>query len=282
MNVDLNMTGQTDANFGDLSRPFSPSPYFLNTAYQSQQNLPPFIFADNSSVASLPGLMVQINEWMATLESTVLESKHRAILSSEKELRQAIAIDQPTFKAKFPIRRLLLRSIMIVAKSYAFQTESFQWGGPTDFINDRQLQAVCHFAKLVMICVTGAHSHLITTGKTNMQPDDGVSYYPVHVSMWASRAILTEPIKFKRTTHDVVQKSLKFSSNPGHEQNNIDRYLEAIKDRWYVQNQSTIVRSIQQHFFLKKYGMAFEVEEVQALYGPSLNIVLPNCPFVVS
>ncbi|KIM86993.1 hypothetical protein PILCRDRAFT_4233 [Piloderma croceum F 1598] len=229
--------GQTDANSSDLSlsMPLTPAPYFLNTAYQSQQNLPAFTFADHASIASLPGIMAQINAWNC---------------------------DEP------------LPSIS--------QHESFKWGGPVNFIDDKQFQAVRHFADLAVIRITGAHAHLITTGNTSMQPDDSISYYPVHVSTWASRAILAEPVEFKRTTRGVVQRSFKFSSNPDDEQRNKDRHLEATKDGWYVQNQSTIVRLIQQHFFLNKYAIALEVEEVRTVYGPSLDIVIRNCPLLVS
>jgi hypothetical protein len=204
------------------------------------------------------------------------------LLSSEMELRRAIAVDQPTFEAKFPVGKILLRFIIIAAKSFAFQDESFKWGGPVNFIDDKQFQAVRHFADLAVIRITGAHAHLITTGNTSMQPDDSISYYPVHVSTWASRAILAEPVEFKRTTRGVVQRSFKFSSNPDDEQRNKDRHLEATKDGWYVQNQSTIVRLIQQHFFLNKYAIALEVEEVRTVYGPSLDIVIRNCPLLVS
>ena len=84
MNVDLNMTGQTEDVDLTNPPPLTPAAYFLNTAYQSQPDLPPLAFSDNSSIASLPSLMVQINERMTTLQNTVLEAERRAMLSSEK------------------------------------------------------------------------------------------------------------------------------------------------------------------------------------------------------
>jgi len=84
MNVDLNMTGQTDVDLTNPLSPLTPAAYFLNTAYQSQPDLPPLAFSDNSSIASLLSLMVQINEQMTTLQNTVLEAERRAMLSSEK------------------------------------------------------------------------------------------------------------------------------------------------------------------------------------------------------
>jgi len=196
-------------------------------------------------------------------------------------LRRAIAVDKQTFEDRFPVGKHLLWAITTVAKSFALQDESFRWGGPTDVIDERQFEAVRHFADLAMIRITGAHTHLVTTGNT-MQPDDSVHRFPIHVSMWATKAIIAEAVKFKRTTRAVIQQAAKFSSNPNDEKENKNRYSQATKDGWFLRDSSFIIWSLQQHFFLEKHAIAFEVEEVRRVFGSSLDIILPNCPLVVS
>ena len=239
--------------------------------------------------------MAQINEQMAALRNTVVQAERNNLealqatmfqaernrtLSTEATLRRAIAIDKGTFEEKFPVGKYLLQFIITAAKSIALQDDSFQWGGPTDLFNEAQFQSVCRFADFAVIRITGVHAHLIATGNTDMQPDDGVHLYLVHASMWATTEILAEADRFKRTTRVVVAKDFGFIA--GAEQSNKDHYLKAIKDGWYVKNQSTIIRSIHQHFFLEKNGLALAVEELRGVYGSSLDIDIPNCPLVVS
>jgi hypothetical protein len=78
------MTGQTDVDLTNPPLPLTLAAYFLNTAYQSQPDLPPLAFSDNSSITSLLSLMVQINERMTILQNTMLEAECYAMLSSEK------------------------------------------------------------------------------------------------------------------------------------------------------------------------------------------------------
>jgi hypothetical protein len=239
--------------------------------------------------------MAQINEHMAALRDTVLQAERSKLealqatmlqaernktLSTEAMLRRALAIDRATFEEKFTVGKHLLQFIITSAKSFALQDDSFQWGGPTDLFNEAQFQSVCRFADFAVIRITGAHAHLITTGNTDMQPDDGVHLYSVHASMWAVKEILAEVDSFKRTTRDVVAKDFGFIA--GAKQGNKDKYLQAIKDGWYVKNQGTTIRSIHQHFFLEKRGLALAVEELRGVYGSSLDIDIPNCPLVVS
>ena len=178
------------------------------------------------------------------------------LLECEREFSRNRAMDQVSFRQEFPASKVVLRHIFTFSKNFTFSHLDFIWNGiGADLMSiDLILINTC------TIQAVGITLHTMEN-RPHLHQDYGIGKFQVHITMWATQAIILKPHKFRRRGRPWVKDMFGLSDDANKQAANAEIVRQAITVGWFIRNPIIPLNILLCFFFAEHCGITWQSQK---------------------